>query len=107
MGDDHMGKGKKLLYRICGFAMILLGLILAVTWNRAGFNIGDRIFTFLGLPAWSKGTGGLHYSAVIGSLAALCGIGMTNLTLQKKFRIWVWGIILLFLVVLNLVSSYS
>lgn len=102
-----MSKEKKLLCRFLGIAMILLGLILAVTWNRTGFNIGDRIFTFLGLPSWSKGTSGLHYPAVIGSLVALCGIGITNLTLQKKSRTWVWGIVLLFLVVLNLVSSYS
>ena len=101
-----MSKEKKLVYRFLGIVMILLGLILAVTWNRTGFNIGDHIFAFLGLPAWSKGTGGLHYPAVIGSLVALCGIGMTNLTLQKKSRTWVWGTVLLLLVVLNLVSSY-
>lgn len=102
-----MGKEKKLVYRICGIILILLGLILAVTWNRTGFNIGDHIFTFLGLPAWSKGTGGLHFPAVVGSLTALCGIGMVNFTLQKNSRTWVWGIVLLFLVALNLVSSYS
>ena len=102
-----MSNEKRLVYRICGTVMLILGLILAVTWNRTGFNIGDHIFTFLGLPSWSKGTGGLHYPAVVGSLTALCGIGMVNLTLQKKSRAWVWGIVLLFLIILNLVSSYS
>lgn len=99
-----MDKEKKLIYRICGIVMLLLGLILAVTWNRTGFCLGDHIFVALGLPSWSKGAAGLHYPAVVGSLIALCGIGMTNLTLQKKSRTWVWGIVLLFLVVVNLIS---
>jgi len=34
------------------------------------FCLGDRIFGLLGIPAWSKGTQGLHYPGVIGMIAA-------------------------------------
>ena len=29
------------------------------------FCLGDRIFDLLGIPAWSRGTQGLHYPAII------------------------------------------
>lgn len=30
------------------------------------FCLGDRIFGLLGIPAWSRGTQGLHYPGIIG-----------------------------------------
>ena len=100
-----MRNRKILIQRISGVVLILLGLILAVTWDKAKFCIGDQIFTAIGLPAWSKGTGGLHYPAVIGSLTALFGIGILNLTLQKKAQKWVWGSVLLFLIAVSFLAS--
>ena len=34
------------------------------------FCLGDWIFGLLGIPAWSKGTQGLHYPGIIGIIAA-------------------------------------
>ena len=41
--------------RITAVVLILIGLALGVTWNKASFCIGDNLFAALGLPAWSKG----------------------------------------------------
>ncbi len=35
------------------------------------FCLGDRIFDLLGIPAWSRGTQGLHYPGIIGMIAAV------------------------------------
>lgn len=34
------------------------------------FCLGDWIFSLLGIPAWSRGTQGLHYPGIIGIIAA-------------------------------------
>jgi len=33
------------------------------------FCLGDQIFSWLGIPAWSKGTQGLHYPGIISLIA--------------------------------------
>lgn len=33
------------------------------------FCLGDRIFAMLGIPAWSKGTQGLHYPGILSLIA--------------------------------------
>ena len=101
-----MNKEKKLTTRIIAILMIASGVVLGVTWNSAKFCIGDNIFNALGLPAWSNGTNGAHYPAILGSVLILAGIGLLNNTLQKKARQWVWAIVILFLIALNIILSY-
>ena len=93
--------------RITAVLLILIGFALGVTWNKASFCIGDNLFAALGLPAWSNGTTGTHYPAVVGSVIILIGIGLLNNTLQTKTRRWVWAIVMLLLIALNLLFSLS
>ena len=101
-----MIKEKQILVRIIAIFIIVLGATLGVTWNRTGFCIGDSIFHVLGLPAWSNGTTGTHYPAIIGSIFILVGISAINHTLQKKERYWVWTTAIVLLVALNVIASY-
>ena len=101
-----MSKEKRIIVRIIAIFIIVLGATLGVTWNRTGFCMGDRIFHALGLPAWSNGTTGSHYPAIIGSVFILVGISAINYTLQKRERYLVWMTVIAFFVVLKMVISY-
>ena len=101
-----MSKEKKLKVRIIAIFLIALGAILGVTWNRTRFCIGDNLFHALGLPAWSNGTTGAHYPAIVGSVIIIGGISAINYTLQKKERYWVWTTVIVLLVALNVIVSY-
>lgn len=101
-----MCKEKKLKVRIIAIFLIALGAILGVTWNRTRFCIGDNLFHALGLPAWSNGTTGTHYPAIIGGIFILVGISAINHTLQKKESHLVWTIVLIFFVALKIIASY-
>ena len=93
--------------RIIAVLLIVVGLALGVTWNKASFCVGDNIFAALGLPVWSNGTTGTHYPAVVGSIIILIGIGLLNSTLQTKARRWMWAIVILLLIAFNLLFSLS
>lgn len=101
-----MSKSKKLTNRIIAVLLIVLGLILGVTWNRAKYCIGDEIFIALGISPWTNGSSGTHYPAIIGSFVILAGISILNLTLQKKARLWISTAVILFLILFNLIFTY-
>ena len=101
-----MSKKHIIVSRIVAVLLIALGLVLGVTWNRERFCIGDGLFSLLGLSAWSKGTSGVHYPAVIGSVIILVGIGLLNYTLGKKTRCWLWTAVVVALAVLAAIFSY-
>ena len=101
-----MSKKRKLKVRIIAIFLIALGAILGVTWNRTRFCIGDNLFHALGLPAWSNGTTGAHYPAIVGSVIIIGGISAINYTLQKKERCLVWTIVLIFFVAFKIIASY-
>lgn len=46
----------------------LIFVMLALLWscNIRGFCIGDFVLNHLGLPAWSEGTSGMHYTVFWG-----------------------------------------
>ena len=101
-----MSPKQKVTKRIIAASLIILGLILGVTY-KDGFCVGDNLFAALGLPAWSNGTTGTHYPAVMGSVIILVGIGLLNYTLQTKARRLLWGIVILLLIAFNLLFSLS
>ena len=93
--------------RIISALLIVVGLVLGVTWNKASFCVGDNLFAALGLPAWSNGTTGTHYPAVVGSAIILIGIGLLNYTQQTKATRCFWAIVILLLIAFNLLFSLS
>ena len=99
-------KDKNIKKRIFSVLIVIFGLTMGVSWNKAGFCIGDIIFSSLGLSPWSKETSGTHYPAIIGTLAILAGLVMFSYTLQKKHRTSLWLGIAIFIVLVNLISSF-
>ena len=90
-----------------GIALLLfaVGVVLGVTWNKTGFCVGDRLFDACGLPAWSEGTSGTHYPAIVGTVFLLIGIGLFNFTLEQKARRWIWTAVVILLVLWNLLAA--
>jgi len=87
-----MSREKIFVLRGIAIVLIAIGIVLAVTWGSAQFCVGDVIFSTLGLEAWSNGSGGLHYPAVIGSTVYLLGFAVFGRTLPKNTRHWTWGV---------------
>ena len=84
---------------ITAIVLIVIGLAMGVTWPPSKFCLGDQLFLSLGLPAWSNGTTGMHYPAIVGSIFLLIGIGFANSTLPEKIRRWISAAILLLIAV--------
>ena len=95
---------KKLVNRIIGVLLIVLGLVFGGTWNPTKYCIGDKIFDAIGISPWSNGFSGTHYPAVIGIFITLAGMIVLSLTLNKKARTWLWIVIVLLCLLLNLLS---
>ena len=53
---------KRILSMLCAVFFFAFGCDLGET----GFCLGDVIMDYLGIPAWSKGTQGIHYPAIVG-----------------------------------------
>ena len=101
-----MSLRKKRTIRILAAVFILMGIALGFTWNSTGFCIGDNIFAALGLPAWSKGTTGTHYPAIVGTCFILAGVCLINYTLKEKTRSWIWAAVVIALGILNAAVGY-
>lgn len=89
---------RKFAVRCFSVLLALLSILFGVTWKRSGVCFGDRILTGLGLPAWSKGAEGTHYSAVLGLillLAAFLLFAVTTKERNRTFRLLIVGSIIL------------
>lgn len=97
---------KPLIKRISSIVLIILGVVFGGTWGSTGVCVGDNIFSVFGLSAWSNGTNGTHYPAIVGMIIILIGIGVLNTTLSKKARLWVWSIAIILLVIMGLAFAH-
>ena len=49
----------------CGtiaFLLVTFAILWSFSFGLNGFCLGDTILTFLGMPAWSNGNSGTHYT---------------------------------------------
>ena len=77
---------KKLTLLIYPWVMITFGILFGVTLKN-DFCLGDAILTTMGLNAWSNGTSGLHYSAIISMLLITFGWLMAAKELKKRYSV--------------------
>lgn len=100
-GTENMNEKKNWKSKIAGIILILLGCFLGVNSRKTGYCYGDRVFEFLGLPAWSEGTTGTHYPGIIGIFMIIIGIGLIS-PQKKNMRIAMWIAVVLLLFLINL-----
>ena len=92
-GTEHMDEKRNWQSKIAGIFLILLGYFLGGNAPKTGYCYGDRVFEFLGLPAWSEGMTGTHLSIII------VGIGLIT-PRKKNMRIVMWIAVILLLLLL-------
>lgn len=67
---------QRMVSLLCAAGFLLFGSSL----GDSRFCLGDRMFALLGIPAWSKGTQGLHYPgiiALVGVMGSFCFFSRT------------------------------
>ena len=101
-----MHRDSKITRSVIAVVLIVFGVVFGVNWNKTGFCLGDQLLSSLGLPAWSQGTKGLHYSGLIGTILILAGIALVNATHTPKTRRLIWGTALLAVILLNVIFAY-
>lgn len=57
--------------QICSVGLAVFSVLFGFTWIKREFCLGDSILMGLGLPAWSSGTQGTHYSAILALILLL------------------------------------
>ena len=78
--------------------LFLFALVFGVSWNKSGYCLGDWILEQVGLPAWSAGEQGLHYTGILAyilMLAALCIFALTTKEKRIRLRVFVAGVLIL------------
>ena len=70
---------------LSGFLMAF-SLMFGITWSKHGLCFGDNILTSLGLPAWSQGTTGTHYSAIFAVVIFLGAFFLFASTAKKEAK---------------------
>ena len=73
-----------LAIRICAAGLAVCSVLFGFTWQKHGFCLGDEILTSLGLPAWSNGMSGTHYSAILAIIGLLIAFLLFAATAGKK-----------------------
>lgn len=98
---------KTISIRVFALFLAVFSILFGLTWGESGYCWGDTVLTAMGLPAWSNGTQGTHYPAVISLAALLAAViifSMTTRGKEKTSRRIIWGLVVL-LVVINLIVS--
>ena len=95
-----MNKDKASLIPLISFVFILLASVFGVTQEN-DFVIGDFVLSKFGLPIWSHGLEGLHYSALISILFGIIGlIGFASFFKEVSLRLKV-------LILITLIFGHS
>ena len=80
---------KKQLIVVCiSVFLMIVFLIMGITWN--GQCIGDSVFLWLGVKAWSNGTQGIHYTVVCSLVAELACVLLLTSAIKNNKRFWLY-----------------
>lgn len=53
---------KKIGFGTASFLLVIFAILWSFSFGLNGFCLGDMVLSFLGLPAWSNGNSGTHYT---------------------------------------------
>lgn len=53
---------KKIGFGTVSFLLVIFAIVWSFSFGLNGFCLGDTILSFLGMPAWSNGNSGTHYT---------------------------------------------
>ena len=70
--------------RICSVGLAVFAILFGFTWSKRGFCLGDSILMGFGLPAWSNGTQGTHYSAILALIMLLVAFVLFTVAAKRN-----------------------
>ena len=53
---------KKIGFGTVSFLLVIFAIVWSFSFGLNGFCLGDTVLSFLGMPAWSNGNSGSHYT---------------------------------------------
>ena len=53
---------KRIGYGTIAFLLVTFAILWSFSFGLNGFCLGDTVLSFLGMPAWSNGNSGSHYT---------------------------------------------
>ena len=53
---------KKIGFGTVSFLLVIFAIVWSFSFGLNGFCLGDMVLSFLGMPAWSNGNSGSHYT---------------------------------------------
>ena len=77
-------KGTRIALRCLAVVLFLLAFLFGATLGD--YCLGDQVFQALGWPAWSRGTQGWHYPAIIALVVLLVSFLLIAFTTQKPLQ---------------------
>lgn len=70
--------------QICSIGLAVFSILFGFTWSKRGFCLGDSILMGFGLPAWSNGTQGAHYSAILALILLLVALALFTVAAKRN-----------------------
>lgn len=70
--------------QICSVGLAVFSILFGFTWSKRGLCLGDSILMGFGLPAWSNGTQGTHYSAILALILLLVAIALFTVAAKRN-----------------------
>lgn len=70
--------------QICSVGLAVFAILFGFTWSKRGFCLGDNILIGFGLPAWSNGTQGTHYSTILALILLLVAIALFTVAAKRN-----------------------
>lgn len=70
--------------QICSIGLAGFAILFGFTWSKRGFCLGDSILMGFGLPAWSNGSQGTHYSAIVALILLLAACALFTVAAKRN-----------------------
>lgn len=70
--------------QICSVGLAAFAILFGFTWSKRGFCLGDSILMGFGLPAWSNGAQGTHYSAILALVLLLVAFALFTAAAKRN-----------------------
>ena len=97
-------KNKKWLIRLFSLCLFVLSGIWGSTNRKTGVCLGDSVFTYFGLNAWSERTHGTHYPGVIALICMVVSFYIFAYTTTNRKRTFI--LLVLFTSVISILLSF-
>lgn len=95
---DNYAAATKWVLRCFSIVLMVFAFFFSYTWP-GGYCLGDSCLSGIGLPSWSNGSHGTHYTVLYSLGIIFCSFFIYSATTQKKLNTFMYllcGFLVLF-----------